>query len=179
MWNLEKWYWWTCLQSRNRVTDVENKHGYKGGQEGWDKLGNWDWHICTTMYKTTDENRAYLVGQRVKNLPARGLGSIPGLGKSPEGGHGIPLQYSCLENPHGQRSLAGYSPQGLKESDTTEQLSTARWEPTVEPREPYSVPCGDLNRKEIWKEWICVHTQWSHFTIKQTLTPHGKATILQ
>ena len=39
-----------------------------------------------------------------KNLPAnagdvRDLGSIPGLGKSPGGGHGNPLQYSCLENP--------------------------------------------------------------------------------
>ena len=48
------------------------------------------------------------------------LGSIPGLGRSPGGGHGNPLQCSCLENPHGQRSLAGYSPQGHKESDTTE-----------------------------------------------------------
>ena len=38
------------------------------------------------------------------------LGSIPGLGRSPGGGHGNPLQDSCLENPHGQRSLAGYSP---------------------------------------------------------------------
>ena len=37
-------------------------------------------------------------------------GSIPGLGRSPGGGHGNPLQYSFLENPHGQRSLAGYSP---------------------------------------------------------------------
>ena len=37
------------------------------------------------------------------------LGSIPG-GRSPGGGHAIPLQYSCLENPHGQRSLLGYSP---------------------------------------------------------------------
>ena len=37
-------------------------------------------------------------------------GSIPGLGRSPGGGHGNPHQYSCLENPHGQRSLAGYSP---------------------------------------------------------------------
>ena len=27
--------------------------------------------------------------------------SIPGLGRSPGGGHGYPLQYSCLENPHG------------------------------------------------------------------------------
>ena len=43
------------------------------------------------------------------------LGLIPGLGRSPGGGHGNPVQYSCLENLHGQRS-----PWGLKESDTTE-----------------------------------------------------------
>ena len=48
------------------------------------------------------------------------LGSIPGLGGSPGGAHGNPLWYFCLENPHGQRSLAGYSPQGHKELDTTE-----------------------------------------------------------
>ena len=47
------------------------------------------------------------------------LGSIPGLGRSPGGGHGDSLQYSCLENPCGQRSLAGYSPWDCKESDTT------------------------------------------------------------
>ena len=29
----------------------------------------------------------------------RDTGSIPGLGRSPGGGHGNPLQYSCLENP--------------------------------------------------------------------------------
>ena len=49
--------------------------------------------------------------------------SIPGLGRSPGGGHGNPFQYSCLENPHGQRSLAGYSPRGHKDSDMTEPLS--------------------------------------------------------
>ena len=38
------------------------------------------------------------------------LESIPGLGRSPGGGHGNPHQYSCLENPYEQRSLAGYSP---------------------------------------------------------------------
>ena len=42
------------------------------------------------------------------------LGSIPGLGRFPGGGHGNPLQYSCLENPYGQRSLVGYSPWGRK-----------------------------------------------------------------
>ena len=43
---------------------------------------------------------------------------IPGLGRSPGEGHGNPLQYSCLENPHGWRSLVGYSPWGGKESDS-------------------------------------------------------------
>ena len=43
---------------------------------------------------------------------------IRGSGDSP-GGHGNPLQYSCLESPHG-RSLAGYGPWGHKESDRTE-----------------------------------------------------------
>ena len=51
---------------------------------------------------------------------------MPGLRKTP-GGHGNPLQYSCLENPQGQRSLAGYSPRGHKELDTTERLSTSTW----------------------------------------------------
>ena len=45
------------------------------------------------------------------------LGSIPGLGRFLRGGHGNPLQYSCLENPYGQRSLVGYSPWGHKELD--------------------------------------------------------------
>ena len=46
---------------------------------------------------------------------AEDLGFIPELGRSPGGGHGEPLWYSCLDNPHGQRSLAGYSPWGRKE----------------------------------------------------------------
>ena len=51
----------------------------------------------------------------VKNLSinagdVRDTGSIPVLGRSPGGGHGNPLQYSFLENLHGQRSLAGYHP---------------------------------------------------------------------
>ena len=42
------------------------------------------------------------------------LDAIPALGRSPGGGHGNPFQYSCLENPRGQRSLVGYSPWGCK-----------------------------------------------------------------
>ena len=51
------------------------------------------------------------------------LGSIPGSERSPGEGHGNPLQYAHLENPHGQRSLVGCGPWGHKESDTTECLS--------------------------------------------------------
>ena len=40
--------------------------------------------------------------------------------RSPGEGNGNPLQYSHLENPHGQKCLVGYSPWGHKESDTTE-----------------------------------------------------------
>ena len=57
---------------------------------------------------------------------ARDLGSIPGSAGFPGEGHGNLLQYSCLEHCYGQRSPAGYSPWDRKESDTTEQLSTAQ-----------------------------------------------------
>ena len=40
------------------------------------------------------------------------LGLIPALERCLVGGHGNPFQYSCLENPHGQRSLEGYSLSG-------------------------------------------------------------------
>ena len=48
--------------------------------------------------------RAFQVVLVVKNLPAnardiRDTSFIPGLGRCPGGGHGSPLQYSCLENP--------------------------------------------------------------------------------
>ena len=47
-------------------------------------------------------------------------GLIPGLGRSPGGRHGNPLQCSCLENPHGQGGLVGYNPWGRRASDMTE-----------------------------------------------------------
>ena len=53
------------------------------------------------------------------------LGSIPGLGRSPGRGQGNLHQQSCLENPHEQRSLAGYGAWGRKELDMT-KYSTVR-----------------------------------------------------
>ena len=65
----------------------------------------------------------------VKNPPANAEdagdeSSISGLGRSPGGGNGNPLQYSCLGYSRGQRSLAYYSPWSFRESDMAERLST-------------------------------------------------------
>ena len=67
------------------------------------------YHILTHIW-------ASLVAWLVKNPPAMQEIPVGFLGREDplEEGHGNPLQYSCLENPHGQRSLAGYSPWGLQ-----------------------------------------------------------------
>ena len=59
----------------------------------------------------------------VKHLPVnagdiRDAGLIPGLGRSPGGGHGNPLQYSCLENPM-DRGAWWATAHGVTESDMT------------------------------------------------------------
>ena len=63
-------------------------------------------------------------GTVVKNLPAnagevRDIGSFPGSGRSPGGGNGNPLQYSCLENPM-DREVWQDTVHGVTESDMTE-----------------------------------------------------------
>ena len=50
------------------------------------------------------------------------LGSIPGLGRSPGGGNGNPLQYSCLENPMDREEPGRLQSTGSQESSTTERL---------------------------------------------------------
>ena len=56
------------------------------------------------------------------------LGSIPGLGRSPGGGHGNPLQYSCLENPQRTEKPGGLQSMGLQRvgHDWVPKPSTAR-----------------------------------------------------
>ena len=62
--------------------------------------------------------RASLVVQKESACNVRDVGLIPGLGRSPGGGQGNPLQYSCLENPHGQRCLGGATVHGVTKSWT-------------------------------------------------------------
>ena len=68
--------------------------------------------------------RVSLVAQTVICLHEGDLASTPRSGRSPGGGHGSLLQYSCLENPHEQWSLASCSEWGRKEPDRNEQLNT-------------------------------------------------------
>ena len=79
-----------------------------------------------SFYLGLRKNKSSQVVIVVKNLPAnagdtRDTSTIPGLGRFPSGGHGNPLQYSCLENPKERgASRVCYSPWGWKELDMTE-----------------------------------------------------------
>ena len=81
---------------------------------------------------------ASLVAQVVKNSPAntggiRDIGSIPGSGRSPGGGHGNPLQYSCLENCM-DRGARWATVHGVAKSWTRlKQLSMLAWASLVAP----------------------------------------------
>ena len=92
----------------------------------------------------------------VKNLPAnagdiRGAGSIPGLGRSPEGGNGNPLQY-CLENPM-DRGAWWATVDGVTESDTTEAKNARDKLSSEVPRGIF--PPGGLNRFILlWIEYL-------------------------
>ena len=81
------------------------------------KCSTWWWGRILWTHSPLHALGAFLMTQMVKKPSAmRDLGSTPGLGRSPGAGHSNPLQSSCLENPHGQRSLAGYSLRGQKGS---------------------------------------------------------------
>ena len=69
-----------------------------------------------------EKTEGFLGDAVVKDTPtnAGDVGWIPGLGRSPGGGHGNPLQYSCLENPMG-RGAGQATVHGVAELDTTEQ----------------------------------------------------------
>ena len=81
---------------------------FSGCALGIHPVWNWpsEWHLGSTF---TVGFPGGLNGKE-SACNAEDLGSIPGLGRSLGERNGYPLQYCCLENPHGQRSLAGYNP---------------------------------------------------------------------
>ena len=126
--------------------------------DSWDFPGSW-----------TDKESTCNVGD---------MGLIPGLGRSPGGGHGNPLQYSCLENPHGHSSLGDYSLWGWKELDTTEWLSAA-------PRNPAS-DLQPVSPGLLWRLWGAgSSSSWSRYTssvphcLREGVLPRGDFSELQ
>ena len=133
----------------------------------------WNWDLVTFKKFFAFKNflnifyitRASLVTQMVKNpLAMWETGFDPWVGKIPGGRRGNPLQYSCLENPHEQRNLVGYTPWGGKESDITERLSTAHT--TFKGNFPFTVirkywlfpPLKKKKHLFIWLCWVLTAT---------------------
>ena len=88
---------------------------------------SWKWLVkALTCMVCAAKGASFPCGSVVKNLPGMqetNIGSVLGWGRSPGGGNGNALTVFLPGKSHGQRSLAGYSPWGLKELDTTEWLS--------------------------------------------------------
>ena len=89
------------------------------------------------------------------------MGSIPGSGRSPGGGNDNPLQYSCLDNPRGQRSLAGHSPRGCRVGTRLKQLSMHTWNMRL-----YMRIFNDTFKVKIPQvgPYVCLHTCQVHRT---------------
>ena len=82
------------------------------------------------LHNTISQLGASQEAQVVKNLPAiagdiRDVGSIPGLGRSPGGGHGNPLLYSCLENPMDRETWQAAVHRVAQSRTWLKQISTA------------------------------------------------------
>ena len=119
MQNLKIIYKLTYLQNTNRSpTDIENKLIVTTGKE----VGAINQKLGINIYTLLYIKLGFPGGSDGKESAcnAADLGLIPGLGRSPRGGHDNPPQYSCLENPHGQKNLMDYSPWNCKESDMTQ-----------------------------------------------------------
>ena len=106
--------------------------------ETWSLIGSEKAIQFTSLYT----NKNFAAGDSDGKESACNVGElalIPGLGRSPKEGHGNPLQFSCLENPHGQRSLMSW------ELDTTKRLSTAH----IYQQEPHAckMQAGHINKE--------------------------------
>ena len=98
---------------------------FRQGPQRYSEPGRFSGTVNSSLRFTVTEKMVeqrlpqWLSGYRTC-LQHRRLRINPWVGRSPGEGSGNPLQYSCLKKIHGQGSLGGYSPWGLKESDTTE-----------------------------------------------------------
>ena len=106
---------------------------------------------CCRIFQLKNTNTGFHGGSVVKNLPASAayMDMIPGSGRSPGEGRGNPTPISLAGKSHGLRSLAGYSPWGPKESDTTQQLSNNNMNSWL-----WHVGSNSLTRSGTWTTYI-------------------------
>ena len=110
----------------------------------------------------------------VKKTPANAgdLGSIPGLGRSPGGGHGNPLQYSCLENPMGRGAWSTTVHRVTKSGTQLKQLSTHTHTLQIVPPSHRDSSCPlpvtsspflfmHFFYEAIWTAWVHKHAAWT------------------
>ena len=76
------------------------------------------------MSSSKESSLGFPGGSVVKNPPANVQEQVQSLVWEDPLEEGMETYSNCLENPHGQRTLVGYSPWGHKELNTTERLST-------------------------------------------------------
>ena len=106
------------------------------------------------------------------------LGSVPGLGRSPGRRHDKPLQYSCLENPHGQRSLGAPGVQAVTKNWTQLKQPVFAWRIpwTEEPGGLQSMDCKELDMTEqhnstLYQHWKGLSLNSLNFTDHKKLSP--------
>ena len=121
---------------RGEYDDARALYSSETGVPPWGQLLSWQsllefwsdykhiWVLIFTLHLLSLRGLSGSSASKEFVCNAGNPGSIPGSGRSPGGGHDNPFQYSCLENPHGQRSPEGCGPWNHKELDTTERLST-------------------------------------------------------
>ena len=111
-----------CLSSSSRKKNLMEVYFFHGKYDGKEEkiIHKYEMQIYILQIHVQFIYIQLTYNMYAKNLPASAgdTGLFPGLERCPGEGNGNLVQCSCLENPHGQRSLAGYSPRGRRESAT-------------------------------------------------------------
>ena len=162
-------------------------HGPKGWLPVWVNKSLWNTamstcvHLFEAAFMLQQQNWVFAAevngpywsfpgGTVVKNPPASAgdtedAGSVPGLGRSPGGGHGNPFQYSCLENPMDrERTLVGWSPWSHKVLWQTEQLNIHIYDLALQ--KEFADPCrrNQVSLRSNLKLWVALCSYWERGT---------------
>ena len=110
----------------------------------------------------------------------RDMGSIPGLGRYPGWGLSNPCQYSCLENPCGQRSLTGYSSQVAKSQTWLKSLSTAQHTMTSPWNNPTRGHSGSVKHLgDTWQIWVSILSCSEWRGVRKVIWKRGEIGLFQ